>query len=93
LKCSFGAEPEAGKPGLSLRKLSRTETFGSSRLARWSSMAMSAATFTVPQKGARRPAITSSSVVLPEPFGPVIAMRSGPVTVSDTSRRTGRSAL
>jgi hypothetical protein len=49
-------------------------------------------TRTVPVNGFNCPVTSARNVVLPEPFGPVTAMRSGPVIVKDRLRMIGRSS-
>ncbi|MDB5397960.1 MAG: hypothetical protein JWM91_5466, partial [Rhodospirillales bacterium] len=71
------------------RKLSWIEFAGSRRLTCWSSMANCVSVRTLLGQGCIVPVISASKVVLPEPFGPLTAMRSGPVMAKDRSRMSG----
>ena len=71
-----------------------TVSSGLSWARSWSNMASwtRAPISTEPTCGTRSPASRRSSVVLPEPLGPMTPMRSPRRIVAEKSRRTGVSA-
>ena len=72
-------------PGARSATLSKTVRSSSSRSSRWGSSAIGTWVLTEPDRGGTVPAIVSSSVVLPAPFGPTTATRSGPRRSSSTA--------
>src|SRR6202043_4168721 len=90
---------EARRPLIGSRTLSSTESFGN-RLVTWNVRAMPSAvrrwlgqrvtswpnSSTRPDDAGRMPVIRLNNVVLPAPFGPMIALRSPGMIFSDTPR-------
>ena len=76
--------------GLSRRKFSTSISSSASRLTRWSSTSAATPRMMRPLSGWIVPMASASSVVLPEPFGPVTASRSGPTIRNESPSRTRR---